>query len=71
MEKISVAVRVPPEYAAKIYGQVKGFGEIKREEWRGDGSWYGVLETPAGLYGPLLEKIGNMTKGTAEAKMLT
>ncbi len=71
MEKISVAISVPPEYAAKTYGQVKGFGEIKHEEWRGDGSWYGVIEMSAGLYGPLLEKIGDTTKGTAEAKMLS
>lgn len=71
MEKISVAVRMPPEYAAKSYGKIKGFGDIKREEWRGDGSWYGVLEMPAGLYGPFLEKIGEITKGEAEARMLS
>ena len=71
MEQISVGVRIPPEYAAKAYGTVKGFGTIKREEWRGDGSWHGVLEMPAGLYGPFLEKIGEITKGRAEAKMLS
>lgn len=70
-EQVSVGVRIPPEYAAKAYGTVKGFGTIKREEWRGDGSWYGVLEMPAGLYGPFLEKIGEITKGRAEAKMLS
>ena len=70
-EQVSIGVRIPPEYAAKTYGTVKGFGTIKREEWRGDGSWYGVLEMPAGLYGPFLEKIGEITKGRAEAKMLS
>jgi ribosome maturation protein SDO1 len=71
MEKVSVGVHIPAEYAAKAYGTVKGFGTIKREEWRGDGSWRGVLEMPAGLYGPFLEKIGEITKGRAEAKMLS
>jgi len=71
MEQVSVAVRIPPEYSAKAYGTIKGFGTIKREEWRGDGSWYGVLEMPAGLYGPFLERIGDVTKGRAEAKMLS
>jgi ribosome maturation protein SDO1 len=71
MEQVSVGIRIPTEYAAKAYGTVKGFGTIKREEWRGDGSWYGVLEMPAGLYGPFLEKIGDLTKGRAEAKMLS
>lgn len=71
MEQVSVGVRIPAEYAAKAYGTVKGFGTIKREEWRADGSWYGVLEMPAGLYGPFLEKIGEITKGNAEAKILS
>lgn len=70
-EQVSVEVRLPPKYAAKVYGTLKGFGRIKHEEWRGDGSWYGVLEMPAGLYGPFLEKIGETTKGKAEAKMIS
>jgi ribosome maturation protein SDO1 len=69
MEQISIGVRIPAEYAAKAYGTVKGFGTIKREEWRADGSWYGVLEMPAGLYAPFLEKLGDITKGTGEAKI--
>lgn len=71
MEQVSVGVRIPAEYSAKAYGTIKGFGTIKREEWRADGSWHGVLEMPAGLYGPFLEKIGEITKGSAEAKMLS
>jgi len=71
MEQVSVGVRVPAEYASKAYGTVKGFGTVKREEWRADGSWYGVLEMPAGLYGPFLEKLGEITKGNAEAKMIS
>jgi len=71
MEQVSVGVRVPAEYSAKAYGTIKGFGTIKREEWRTDGSWYGVLEMPAGLYAPFLEKLGEMTKGGGEAKIIS
>ena len=69
MEQVSVAVRIPPEYANKVYGAVKGLGTIKNEEWRADGSLFAVVEMPAGLYGPFLEKLGEMTKGRAEAKL--
>ncbi|NWG10686.1 ribosome assembly factor SBDS [Candidatus Bathyarchaeota archaeon] len=69
MEQISLGVRIPAEHAARAYGTVKGFGTIKREEWRADGSWFGVLEMPAGLYAPFLEKLGDVTKGTGEAKI--
>ncbi len=68
-EQVSVNVRIPATYASKAYGSVKGFGTIKREEWRADGSWFAVVEMPAGLYGPFLEKLGELTKGAAEAKI--
>jgi ribosome maturation protein SDO1 len=71
MEQVSVSVHIPAEYAARAYGTLKTFGTIKREEWRADGSWCGVLEMPAGLYGPFLEKIGEVTKGNAEAKVIS
>jgi ribosome maturation protein SDO1 len=68
IEQIQVQVRIPAEYAAKAYGTVKGYGTIKREEWRADGSWVSIIEMPAGLYGPFLDKLGDLTKGNAEAK---
>jgi len=71
MEQVSVGVHIPAEYSARAYGTIKVFGTIKREEWRGDGSWYGVLEMPAGLYGPFLEKLGEITKGSGEAKIIS
>jgi len=70
MEQISVSVRIPPEYVGRVYGTVKGFGTIKREEYRSDGSLLAVVELPAGLYGPFLEKLGELTKGNVEAKMI-
>ena len=70
MEQVSVGVAIPAQYSARAYGAIKGFGTIKREEWRADGSWYGVLEMPAGLYAPLIEKIGEITKGNGEAKII-
>jgi ribosome maturation protein SDO1 len=70
MEQVSVGVSIPAEYAARVYGSIKGFGTIKREEWRSNGSWYGVLEMPAGLFAPFLEKLGDLTKGSGEAKII-
>ncbi|MEM3609173.1 MAG: ribosome assembly factor SBDS [Candidatus Bathyarchaeia archaeon] len=71
IEQVSVGVHIPAEYSARAYGTIKAFGAIKREEWRADGSWYGVLEMPAGLYGPFLEKLGEVTKGSGEAKIIS
>jgi len=70
IEKASVSVVIPPQYASKAYGTVKSFGTIKSESWRSDGSWSAIVEMPAGLYGPLLEKLGEITRGNAEAKIM-
>ena len=71
VEQVVVAVKIPVTYAARAYGTVKTFGTIRREEWRGDGSWYGELELPAGSYASLLNKLGDVTKGSGEAKILS
>jgi ribosome maturation protein SDO1 len=70
VEQVIVAVKIPHQYASKAYGAVKTLGTIKREEWRGDGSWYGELELPAGTYASLLNKLGDITKGSGEAKII-
>ena len=70
MDHVSMSIRIPPEYVSKVYGTVKEFGVIKREEWRANGSWYAILELPAGLYGPFLEKVGEKTHGTIETKLI-
>ena len=70
MEQMRVAVEIPAEYAAKAYGAVKSYGVISREEWQSDGSWAGTLEMPAGLYGPFIEKLGKLTQGSIQSKLL-
>jgi ribosome maturation protein SDO1 len=71
MEQVSVGVHIPAQYSAKAYGTIKGFGTIKREEWRPDGSWYGIIEMPAGLYAPFIERLGEITRGSGEAKIVS
>ncbi len=70
IEQISVGVHIPAEYSTRAYGSIKTFGAIKREEWRADGSWYGVVEMPAGSYASFLNKLGETTKGSGEAKIV-
>lgn len=71
IEQISVGIHIPAEYSARAYGAIKTFGTIKREEWRSDGSWYGIMEMPAGSYASFLNKLGEATKGSGEAKIVT
>jgi ribosome maturation protein SDO1 len=70
VEQVKVAVKIPSQFASRAYGTIKTLGTIKHEEWRGDGSWYGEMELPAGAYASLINKLGDSTKGTGEAKII-
>jgi ribosome maturation protein SDO1 len=70
MEQIRAAIKIPAEYAAKAYGSIKGFGSIKQEEWQADGSIVAVIEIPAGVQISLMEKLGKVTQGNAQVKIL-
>lgn len=70
IEKMRVVVKVLPEHAAKAYGSIKGFGTITKEEWQADGSLVALLEMPAGLYGSFIDRIGKLTQGTVQTKVL-
>jgi ribosome maturation protein SDO1 len=71
IEQISISVHIPAEHAARAYGAVKNFGTIRQEEWRANGSWHGIVEMPAGSYASFLNKLGEVTKGSGEAKIVT
>jgi len=71
VEQLQIAVTIPATHAVRAYGALKGYGAIKREEWRSDGSWQGLMEMPAGSYASFLNKLGEVTKGSGEAKVIS
>ena len=70
IDKMRVAVKVFPEHAAKAYGSIKGFGTITKEEWQADGSLVALVEMPAGLYSSFVDRLGKLTQGTVQTKVL-
>ncbi len=71
MDQMRVAVKVFPEHAARAYNALKSLGTVSREEWQADGSLVAVVEMPAGLYGSFLDRVGKLTQGTIQTKVLT
>lgn len=70
MENVEMAVKIPASFAAKAYGTVEQYGNIKKSEWQNDGSWVGVLNLPAGLEAEFLDSIHKLTHGRAQIKVL-
>lgn len=69
-EKINIAIKIPAEYASKLYGEISALGTIEKDEWQPDGSWICIVEIPAGMQNHLYSHINKLTKGEAETKLL-
>ena len=69
-ENLRIAVKIPPEHAPRVKGVAKEFGTISNEEWQSDGSWVAVVQMPAGLHAPFLERLGKITQGNYQTRML-
>lgn len=67
---LRVLFRVPPQFAAKIYGIIKSSGSVEGEEWKTDGTLIVRVSIPAGLYANLVDRVSKMTKGAVEVKEL-
>jgi ribosome maturation protein SDO1 len=70
MEQVKLAVRIPPEHTGHSYGALKALGEIKQEEWQKDGSLVLVLQIPAGIQADVYERMGKLTHGQAQVKLI-
>ncbi|MEM2924702.1 MAG: ribosome assembly factor SBDS [Methanocellales archaeon] len=69
-EEIEIAVKFPPQYAAKAYGEIASFGSITKEQWQNDGSWIAVVKIPAGLQTDFYTLVNKLSKGEAITKLL-
>ncbi len=69
-EKIKLLVKVPAQFAPQSYGALKGVGEIQKEEWGSNGDLTLVIEIPAGVHTTVLDRLGSLTKGTAQASVV-
>ncbi|MDA4129782.1 MAG: ribosome assembly factor SBDS [Thaumarchaeota archaeon] len=69
-ERIKMLIKVPAQYSSQSFGALKGVGEIIKEEWGADGGLTVIIEIPAGVHSTLLDRLGSLSKGTAQASVL-
>src|ERR687890_307758 len=56
----------PTEISAQSYSVFKTIGNFKGEHWLEDGSLRVILEINAGMKGSFLDRLGSITKGSAQ-----
>jgi ribosome maturation protein SDO1 len=69
-EEVRVAVRIPPDHAARAYGEIDRAAHIEQQEWQKDGSLVIVIEIPAGMQDQLYGELNSFSKGNVETRIL-
>jgi len=69
-EEIRIAVKIPPDFASKAFGEIQPVAQIEKDEWQKDGSWICVVRIPAGIQGDFYDLINRITKGQGEVRIL-
>jgi ribosome maturation protein SDO1 len=67
-ETVKLTVTIPPQFAAQSYSVLKSTGDLRSEEWLADGSLKAVLEMNASIRGQFLDRLGAVTKGSAQVQ---
>ncbi|MCK9581450.1 MAG: ribosome assembly factor SBDS [Methanoregula sp.] len=69
-EELRLAIKIPPDFAAKAYGDIAAASTMEKEEWLKDGSWVCVVRIPAGIQGDFYDLINKLSKGEGQVKIL-
>ena len=69
-EHVNVVIKIPGDYAGKVYSVISDFGKTRKEEWQKDGSWIAVVEVPGGLQESFDRKLSELTGGQVETKVI-
>ena len=67
-EMLQLVILIPSSFSSTSYNYIKSSGVLTSEEWLSDGSLKVNIEINAGMKGNFLERIGSLTKGSAQVK---
>lgn len=68
-EIIELLITIPAQYASRSYAALKSAGTLKNEKWQNDGSLKAILEIPAGAKPNMIDRLGSITRGSAEVEV--
>jgi ribosome maturation protein SDO1 len=69
-QKITLQLKVLPQFAGKAYTILKSSGTILNEQWLNDGSLQVSIQILAGIQEELFQKLASLTHGQYESKVV-
>lgn len=70
MDKISLAVKIPPAYAGKSSAFLHKY-ELQKEQWDSQGNYLVLLELPGGMKQNFINDLNHITRGDVEIKVVS
>jgi len=67
-EMVQLTITIPKSFSSNSYSFIKSSGFLISEEWLSDGSLKARIEINVGMKGIFLDRIGSLTKGSAQVK---
>ena len=68
-ETLTLEISVPAQFVAQSYTVLKSTGSLKKEDWQPNGSLKAILEIPAAARPNVIDRLGAITKGTANVEV--
>ncbi len=65
-----LSVKIPAEFAGKVFGSLKQLARILSSDWLEDGSLLAKVEMPAGMQPDFEDQVNELTHGNVEIKVL-
>lgn len=69
LAKALIKVVIPPEFSGRSYNELSRLGELKKTDWKSDGSLVAEIEIPAGAQNEIINAINKLTKGKAQIQI--
>lgn len=69
-QRVTIQIKIPPQFSGKVYSILKNYGDIKNEQWLNDGSLQVNLQILAGMQEEFFQKIASLTHGQFESKII-
>jgi ribosome maturation protein SDO1 len=70
IETATIEFIIPASLSGRLYGMIKAYGDVAKEDWGKDGSLTILSKVPAGIVAKILEEVSDQSKGKVRSTVI-
>lgn len=70
IETATIEFIIPASLSGRLYGMIKTYGDVAKEDWGKDGSLTILSKVPAGIVAKILEEVSDQSKGKVRSTVI-